>query len=179
VGVVGLIFGDELTAFAGLQRAVLRGEPRLQTGPRPLTYPCVIPIYPFTAEVKRDWKTLAEQLSYLHLPKPFKNPQYTKNINRRVKNLKTVLGQEREREKADRERRRQVPLDAGAQPPEETMEVDGETNRAKTVDEDKEAPTCMFSTTVDAVSCLSHRRHFDRSPSFPMASETVLRYHRT
>ncbi|OAX41816.1 hypothetical protein K503DRAFT_441468 [Rhizopogon vinicolor AM-OR11-026] len=51
--------------------------------------------------------TLAEQLSYLQSPRPFKNPNYTKNVNRRTKNLKTVLGQERERERVERERRRQ------------------------------------------------------------------------
>ncbi|KAJ3727659.1 hypothetical protein F5878DRAFT_613373 [Lentinula raphanica] len=50
--------------------------------------------------------SLAEQMSYLHLPRPFKNPGYTKNVNRRAKNLKNVMGQEREREKAERERRR-------------------------------------------------------------------------
>ncbi|KAF5349030.1 hypothetical protein D9758_012728 [Tetrapyrgos nigripes] len=63
--------------------------------------------------------TLAEQLSYLHLPRPFKNPNYTKNINRRAKTLKNVLGQERERERIDRERKRererekQMKLEAG------------------------------------------------------------------
>jgi len=62
-------------------------------------------------------KTLVEQFSYLHVPKPFKNPNYTKNHNRRAKNLKTVLTQEREREKQDRERRRLVK--------EEAMDVDG------------------------------------------------------
>ncbi|THU98788.1 hypothetical protein K435DRAFT_720406 [Dendrothele bispora CBS 962.96] len=51
--------------------------------------------------------SLAEQLSYLHLPRPFKNPNYTKNINRRAKNLKNVLGQEREREKVEREKKRE------------------------------------------------------------------------
>ncbi|KAF9788042.1 hypothetical protein BJ322DRAFT_1209138 [Thelephora terrestris] len=61
--------------------------------------------------------TLVEQFSYLHVPKPFKNPKYTKNQNRRAKNLKTVLTQEREREKQDRERRR---LEK-----EEAMDVDG------------------------------------------------------
>ncbi|KAG2143343.1 hypothetical protein BD769DRAFT_1422752, partial [Suillus cothurnatus] len=44
--------------------------------------------------------TLAEQLSYLHGPRPFKNPNYTKNANRRTKNLKI-------RERVERERRRQ------------------------------------------------------------------------
>lgn len=50
--------------------------------------------------------SLAAQLSYLNQPRPFKNPAYTKHINRRPKTLKTVLGQERDREKSDREVRR-------------------------------------------------------------------------
>ncbi|KAK7689430.1 hypothetical protein QCA50_007222 [Cerrena zonata] len=62
--------------------------------------------------------TLAEQFSYLHQPRPFKNPHYTKNVNRRTKNLKTVLTQERERERAERERIRQER--------EENMDVDGQ-----------------------------------------------------
>ncbi|KAF7800152.1 hypothetical protein EIP86_011398 [Pleurotus ostreatoroseus] len=62
--------------------------------------------------------TLAEQLSYVHYARPFKNPHYTKNANRRTKNLKTVLTQERERERVERERRRQER--------EERMDVDGE-----------------------------------------------------
>ncbi|TFK24593.1 hypothetical protein FA15DRAFT_669462 [Coprinopsis marcescibilis] len=55
--------------------------------------------------------SLAEQFSYLHNPRPFKNPNYTKNINRRAKNLKTVLGQDRERDRAERERRKQEILE--------------------------------------------------------------------
>ncbi|KAF5391129.1 hypothetical protein D9757_003020 [Collybiopsis confluens] len=50
--------------------------------------------------------SLAEQMSYGHLPRPFKNPEYTKNINRRAKNLKNILGQERERERTERERKK-------------------------------------------------------------------------
>ncbi|KAF8801166.1 hypothetical protein BYT27DRAFT_7115718, partial [Phlegmacium glaucopus] len=50
--------------------------------------------------------SIAVQLSYLHEPRPFKNLAYTKNVNRRTKNLKTVLGQERDREKTEREARR-------------------------------------------------------------------------
>lgn len=61
-----------------------------------------------------------------------------------MKNFKTVLGQEREREKAERERRRQVKSEAGEQAPQDTMNVDGETNRVKAVEEDEETPTCMF-----------------------------------
>lgn len=61
--------------------------------------------------------TLAEQLSILSAPRPFKNPAYTKNASRRTKNLKAVLGQERERERLEREKRRAER--------EEAMEVDG------------------------------------------------------
>ncbi|KAM6501921.1 hypothetical protein JOM56_001898 [Amanita muscaria] len=66
--------------------------------------------------------TLAEQLSYGHLPRPFKNPYYNKNVNRRAKNLKAVLSQEREREKAERERRRL--LKQGKAEAEGQMELD-------------------------------------------------------
>ncbi|KAG5719372.1 Chromatin-remodeling complex subunit ies6 [Termitomyces sp. T112] len=64
--------------------------------------------------------SLGEQLSYLHNPRPFKNPNYTKNINRRAKNVKNVLSQERERDRLEREKRRQEKLDGDA------MDVDGE-----------------------------------------------------
>lgn len=77
-------------------------------------------------------KTLAEQLSYLHNPRPFKNPHYTKNVNRRTKNLKAVLTQEREREKNEREKRRQER--------EENMDVDGQPVEDTTLEED--LPTC-------------------------------------
>jgi INO80 complex subunit C len=42
----------------------------------------------------------------MHLPRPFKNPGYNKNVNRRAKNMKAIISQERERERAERERRR-------------------------------------------------------------------------
>ncbi|KAF8067012.1 hypothetical protein FPV67DRAFT_1224286 [Lyophyllum atratum] len=64
--------------------------------------------------------SLAEQLSYLHNPRPFKNPNYAKNVNRRAKNLKNLLSQERERERAERERRRLEKLEGTA------MDVDGD-----------------------------------------------------
>ncbi len=79
-------------------------------------------------------KTLAEQLSYLHNPRPFKNPNYTKNVNRRAKNLKAVLTQERERERVERERRRQER--------EQKMDVDGQPASNDVADED--LPTCQF-----------------------------------
>ncbi|KAF9543793.1 hypothetical protein CPC08DRAFT_716646 [Agrocybe pediades] len=40
--------------------------------------------------------SLAVQLSYLHHPRPFKNANYTKNVNRRAKNLKNKGRLERE-----------------------------------------------------------------------------------
>ncbi|KAI0030445.1 hypothetical protein K488DRAFT_54226, partial [Vararia minispora EC-137] len=49
-------------------------------------------------------RSLSEQLSYLHAPRPFKNPAYTKNAGRRAKNVKAVLAQERERARAAAER---------------------------------------------------------------------------
>ncbi|KAG5353015.1 hypothetical protein C0989_011165 [Termitomyces sp. Mn162] len=64
--------------------------------------------------------SLGEQLSYLHNPRPFKNPNYTKNVNRRAKNVKNVLSQERERDRLEREKRRQEKLDGDA------MDVDAE-----------------------------------------------------
>ncbi|KAJ3481019.1 hypothetical protein NLI96_g7949 [Meripilus lineatus] len=77
--------------------------------------------------------SLAEQLSYLNHPRPFKNPNYAKNTNRRTKNLKTVLTQERERERIEREKRRQEK--------EEQMDVDGENAEQS---QEEEIPTCAF-----------------------------------
>ncbi|PSR81339.1 hypothetical protein PHLCEN_2v6418 [Hermanssonia centrifuga] len=78
--------------------------------------------------------TLAEQISYLHYARPFKNLNYTKNVNRRTKNLKAVLTQERERERLERERRR---LER-----EEKMDVDGE---PADITPEEDLPTCEFT----------------------------------
>ncbi|EJD55090.1 hypothetical protein AURDEDRAFT_109561 [Auricularia subglabra TFB-10046 SS5] len=43
----------------------------------------------------------------MYTPRPFKNPNYTKNVNRRMKNFKSVLAAERERERVLREQQRQ------------------------------------------------------------------------
>ncbi|KAF8647437.1 hypothetical protein AX16_006713 [Volvariella volvacea WC 439] len=88
--------------------------------------------------------TLAEQLSYLHNPRPFKNPNYVKNINRRAKNLKNVLSQERERERQEREKRRQEKA--------EGMDVDG----APQVDEE-EVPTYL---SIEAPPSVWPQRHY-------------------
>ncbi|KAG2004268.1 hypothetical protein CC2G_002838 [Coprinopsis cinerea AmutBmut pab1-1] len=86
--------------------------------------------------------SLAEQFSYLHSPRPFKNPNYTKNVNRRAKNLKAVLGQERERERAERERRRQERADSNA------MDVDSA---------EEEVPTYA---TIEAPPSVWPQKHY-------------------
>ncbi|KAG9311210.1 hypothetical protein JVU11DRAFT_8285 [Chiua virens] len=90
--------------------------------------------------------TLAKQLSLLHLPRPFKNPAFTKNTNRRTKNLKTVLGQERERERAERERRR------AARDLVNAMDVDEEGGVGQ-----EEIPTY---TSIEAPPSLLPQRHY-------------------
>ena len=94
--------------------------------------------------VRTHNQTLAEQLSYLHNPRPFKNPNYTKNVNRRAKNLKAVLTQERERERVERERRRQER--------EEKMQVDGQDVIDEAADED--LPTCSLTSPRETLRSL-------------------------
>ncbi|OBZ77919.1 Chromatin-remodeling complex subunit ies6, partial [Grifola frondosa] len=110
--------------------------------------------------------TLAEQLSYLNDPRPFKNPNYVKNTNRRTKNLKAVLTQERERERLERERRRQEK--------EESMDIDGQP-RESTPEED--IPT--YASIEAPPSVLPQRRYCDitglEGPYTDPA--TGLRYH--
>ncbi|KAF9042155.1 hypothetical protein BJ165DRAFT_1485924 [Panaeolus papilionaceus] len=126
--------------------------------------------------------SLAAQLSYLHSPRPFKNPNYTKNINRRAKNLKTVLGQERERERAEREARR---LEREEKARQETENSEEKTENEMNIDflavanteADEEAPTY---TTIEAPpSVLPHRHLCDitglEAPYTHPA--TGLRYH--
>ncbi|KAJ6460963.1 hypothetical protein C8R45DRAFT_1028788 [Mycena sanguinolenta] len=86
--------------------------------------------------------SLAEQLSYLEAPRPFKNPNYVKKTSRRSKNLKAVLTQEREREKTERERRRLEKAESG-------MDVYGE--------EEEDIPTY---TSIEAPPSLMPQRHY-------------------
>ncbi|KAJ7061989.1 hypothetical protein C8F01DRAFT_1024107 [Mycena amicta] len=90
--------------------------------------------------------SLAEQLSYLDYPRPFKNLDYTKKGSKRSKHVKAVLTQERERERAERERRRQERIDSG-------MDVDGEPAAG---DED-DFPTY---TSIEAPPSLLPQRHY-------------------
>ncbi|KAI0794816.1 hypothetical protein C8Q75DRAFT_712597, partial [Abortiporus biennis] len=110
--------------------------------------------------------TLSEQLSYLNEPRPFKNPHYAKNSNRRTKNLKTVLTQERERERVEREKRRQER--------EEAMDVDGVT---PDMTPEEDIPT--YSSIEAPPSLLPQRRYCDitglEAPYTDPA--TGLRYH--
>jgi len=111
--------------------------------------------------------TLAESLSYLHYPRPFKNPMYSKNTNRRTKNLKTVLTQERERERTEREKRRAEKEDG--------MDVDGEAR--PTAEEEEEAPTY---TSIEAPpSILPQKRYCDITGLEALYTDptTGLRYH--
>ncbi|KAF9488793.1 hypothetical protein BDN71DRAFT_407257 [Pleurotus eryngii] len=113
--------------------------------------------------------SLSEQLSYLHNPRPFKNPNYTKNTNRRTKNLKAVLGQEKERERAERERRRQQKLNS--------MEVDEGAEHKDSSVEEEDLPT--YSSIEAPPSFLPQRRYCDitglEAPYTDPA--TGLRYH--
>jgi INO80 complex subunit C len=83
-------------------------------------------------------QTLPEQLSFMHIPKPFKNPAYTKNATRRTQTLKTLLSREKERDKAVRAARNKTKndIDGGG---EVKMEIEGATeSAANTMDgEDK------------------------------------------
>ncbi|KAI0725299.1 hypothetical protein C8Q72DRAFT_853139 [Fomitopsis betulina] len=110
--------------------------------------------------------SLAEQFSYNHYPRPFKNPEYTKNNNRRTKNLKAVLAQERERERVEREQRRNQR--------EEQMDVDG---AEQTHLPDEDMPT--YSSIEAPPSVLPQRRYCDitglEGPYTDPA--TGLRYH--
>ncbi|KAF4610127.1 hypothetical protein D9613_010406 [Agrocybe pediades] len=91
--------------------------------------------------------SLAVQLSYLHHPRPFKNPNYTKNVNRRAKNLKNVLTAERERERAEREARRLEREEAARANPNAA---------AAAGDIPEEAPTY---TTIEAPPSLIPHKH--------------------
>ncbi|ESK93676.1 ino eighty subunit 6 [Moniliophthora roreri MCA 2997] len=106
---------------------------------------------------------LAEQLSYLHEPRPFKNPNYTKNVNRRAKNLKNVLAQERERERLEREKRMQEKAENGG------MDVDGAA--------DEEIPTY---TSIEAPPSVLPQKHWCDITGLeaPYTDPTTgLRYH--
>lgn len=48
----------------------------------------------------------------MHIPKPFKNPAYTKNATRRTQTLKTLLSREKERDKAVRAARNKTKNEA-------------------------------------------------------------------
>jgi len=143
--------------------------------------------------------SLAETLSYLHEPRPFKNPYYTKNHNRRAKNLKAVLNAEREKIRQDRERLKSL-LEYEARMREkdkvkaengDNMDVDGD--RAKTgEEEEEEAPPPMteserraieedtsYLATEAAPSILPHPKYCDITGlEGPYTDpKTRLRYH--
>lgn len=89
--------------------------------------------------------SLVEQFSYVNGYRPFKNPEYTKNHNRRAKNLKAVLTQERERERVEREKKRAEKQDGTA------MDVDGDTGV------EEEIPTYL---SIEAPPSLLPQKHY-------------------
>jgi len=114
--------------------------------------------------------TLGEQLSYLHAPRPFKNPNYIKNINRRTKNLKTVLSQERERERLERERRRAMREERVRNAGGDAMDIDGE-------EDEEELPSYA---SIEAPPSLMPQRHYCDITGLeaPYTDPTTgLRYH--
>ncbi|EIN04710.1 hypothetical protein PUNSTDRAFT_76027 [Punctularia strigosozonata HHB-11173 SS5] len=147
-----------------------------------LQYPCVIALhdpcstfstYAFSCgrgPLSDTLKTPSEQVSFLHFPRPFKNPEYTKNSNRRTKNLKTVLTQEKERERVERERRRAEK--------EQAMDVDHEgAPSSKEDDEPEDIPT--YASIEAPPSLLPQRRYCDITGlEAPYTDPTTgLRYH--
>ncbi|KAI0313043.1 hypothetical protein OF83DRAFT_1143143 [Amylostereum chailletii] len=87
-------------------------------------------------------------------PRPFKNLNYTKNLNRRAKNLKAMLGQERERERVERERRRAER--------EQAMDVDGEGDAGSKSESrggsgDEDLPTYL---SIEAPPSVIPARHY-------------------
>ncbi|KAG8679236.1 chromatin-remodeling complex subunit ies6 [Ceratobasidium sp. 394] len=91
-----------MTALSAKGRGPTRRPPPIIMPPkgvkRKSTAPT--PVQPSTPQPP----SLVESLSYAHYPRPFKNPAYIKNTNRRAKSAKQVLGAEREREKLVREK---------------------------------------------------------------------------
>jgi hypothetical protein len=102
-------------------------------------------------------------------PRPFKNPEYTKNVNRRTKNLKNVLAAERERERVERERRRAER--------EERMQVDGEGEGGMQDEED--LPSCAWHANCFCMLLADEEtgRYIHRGTAVGAATATVLRHY--
>jgi hypothetical protein len=132
----------------------------------------------------------------MHLPRPFKNPAYNKNVNRRAKNMKAIISQEREREKAERERRRLLkaggpqpspptratPAEIGAgamdvdtAEPEVAVKSEMDVDTLKQEDESEEVPTCtLFQQLYSSVLTSLRTRYFHRCTTFYLATTTLL-----
>jgi INO80 complex subunit C len=90
--------------------------------------------------------SISLQYSYLDVPKPFKNPYYSKHIKRRAKTMKILLNGERERIRLERERRKAV-KDANG---ENIMEVDGadDTRSPEDVENDEALESTYIALTA-------------------------------
>lgn len=67
----------------------------------------------------------------MHIPKPFKNPAYTKNATRRTQTLKTLLSREKERDKAVRELRAKLKQDGKATEGDADVKMEGDANETQ------------------------------------------------
>lgn len=122
----------------------------------------------------------------MHLPRPFKNPTYNKNVNRRAKNMKAIISQERERERAERERRRVLGAKlggggSGTDASAMDVVVDGldSTDAALAEEEEEEeVPTCNVAHDSRLMLTLTRTRYLHRSTALDLASKTLLRYYR-
>ncbi|THH04913.1 hypothetical protein EW145_g5177 [Phellinidium pouzarii] len=127
--------------------------------------------------------TLAESLSYLGYARPFKRASHPKGANRRTRNLRTVLTQERERERIERDRRRLEREEAelleaaaaaeveanedNAQGESEKMDVDGENDggqrivkeELKKLADEEDIPT--YASIEAPPSILPQKRYCD------------------
>jgi hypothetical protein len=128
------------------------------------SYPRPFLLSRFTSPNSFSVQSLSEQLSYLHLPRPFKNPAYARHVKRRAKNLKAVLSAERERERQerqDREKARWEKMDV------DVAEAEGN-GESKANMEEEDLPTC---TSEEAVLCEYIERlwvTFQTLPSRPL-----------
>lgn len=112
------------------------------------------------------------------MPRPFKNPEYRKNVNRRNKTLKQILAQERER--IDKLAKDQRELDEAARAAgTDAMDVDGAPKRINFA----ELVTCTSAACPALRAETADRRRayrlVRRGPTFAPASKEVLRCHRS
>lgn len=124
----------------------------------------------------------------MHIPKPFKNPAYTKNATRRTQTLKTLLAREKERDKAVRERLKaktdgggvteDVEMQDEVKKDEDEDEVEVSESAAKALEQYQgldvdDIPSCpSVQSSCSDVSDLN--RFLNRSSSFLPSTQALL-----